>query len=159
MAGFTSGSTKVDFDEQGIRILTHLFNVAPKRARRAFTLSLYRQARLIMKRSKEYYVPVGVTGNLRASGTVKRPVMFGDIVLVEMGYGGAAKAYAEIQHENEELSHPPKNRRKTSKGKKIRYKRAGRAKYLSTAVEEQMPYLILDLAYSCDDLFQKAGLA
>ncbi|NBO55359.1 MAG: hypothetical protein EBU84_12390 [Actinobacteria bacterium] len=60
--------------------------------------ALYLEAELIMTTSKRDYVPV-VTGNLRNSGTVKRPVRNGDKIEVELGYGGSAAPYAAIVHE------------------------------------------------------------
>lgn len=60
--------------------------------------ALYLEAELIMTTSKRDYVPV-VSGNLRNSGTVKRPVRSGDKIEIELGYGGSAAPYAAIVHE------------------------------------------------------------
>ncbi len=60
--------------------------------------ALYLQAEQIMTDSKQNYVPV-VTGALKGSGTVLKPVVVGNIITVVLGYGGAADKYAVIVHE------------------------------------------------------------
>lgn len=50
-------------------------------------------------------VPVD-TGVLRASATVSAPIISGSNVSVELGYGGAASAYAMVQHERTDFNHP-----------------------------------------------------
>jgi hypothetical protein len=59
---------------------------------------LYQEAEVIMTASKRYYVPV-VTGALRNSGTVLRPVITDDSITVTLGFGGDAAPYAAIVHE------------------------------------------------------------
>lgn len=61
--------------------------------------ALYLEAERIMAQSKTE-VPVGDTGNLRSSGNVLPPSIDADGVEVKLGYGGAAEAYAVVQHEN-----------------------------------------------------------
>lgn len=68
------------------------------RLTRLFATKLYTQGERIMLRSK-MLVPV-VTGNLRASGHVKLPVIAGTRAMVELGYGGPAARYALAVHEN-----------------------------------------------------------
>ena len=46
------------------------------------------------------------TGVLRSSGNVLPPSVVKDEVFVEVVYGGAAKKYAMIQHENIAFKHP-----------------------------------------------------
>ena len=65
---------------------------------------LYQKAEEIMTRSKAEFVPVD-TGVLRASGRVDVPRKVGGKVRVKMGYGGAAQAYAWIQHQNTQYEH------------------------------------------------------
>ena len=72
----------------------------------------------IMTRSKRDFVPVDF-GILRASGFVDGPEIKGDIATVTLGYGGAASAYALIQHERMEYHHT-----------------VGQAKYLEQPVNE-----------------------
>lgn len=59
---------------------------------------LYRVGQEVLAESQPE-VPVDI-GTLKASGFVNEPVKNGDEVSVTIGYGGAAKAYALIQHEN-----------------------------------------------------------
>jgi hypothetical protein len=73
--------------------------------------------------TSQMLVPVGDTGNLQSSGMVHPPSISGGQVIVEISYGGAARAYAEVQHENESYRHDP-----------------GRtAKYLQTPFEAALP--------------------
>lgn len=65
---------------------------------------LYRVGQQIMADSKEHYVPVD-TGVLRASGYVEPPTQSGSVVTVTLGYGGAAQAYATVQHEDLSFHH------------------------------------------------------
>lgn len=54
----------------------------------------------VMTPSKRTYVPVD-SGTLRASGFIEKPVIIlGSKAKVVMGYGGAAKSYALIVHED-----------------------------------------------------------
>lgn len=55
------------------------------------------RAEMTMTRSKAEFVPVD-TGALRSSGKVDTEVQ-GTTVTTQLGYGGAAKAYAVIVHE------------------------------------------------------------
>jgi hypothetical protein len=61
---------------------------------------LKKEAEAVMTDSKQNYVPVGATGNLRNSGYVGAPEVSQDVVSIEIGYGGAASAYAEAVHEH-----------------------------------------------------------
>jgi hypothetical protein len=66
---------------------------------------LYREAEEIMGESKAHYVPVD-TGVLAGTGHVKPPkIRRGSGAVVTMGYGGAAKAYAIVQHERLDYRH------------------------------------------------------
>lgn len=60
-----------------------------------------------------------VPGTLRASGTVHKPERHGKNISVTMSYGGAAKAYAEVQHERLDFFHT-----------------TGQAKYLESVLNE-----------------------
>lgn len=60
--------------------------------------ALYIEAETVMTAAKRDYVPV-VTGALRNSGTVLRPVVKGDNVEVTLGFGGDSAPYAAIVHE------------------------------------------------------------
>lgn len=60
-----------------------------------------------------------VPGTLRASGTVHEPERHGRQVSVTLSYGGAAEAYAEVQHERMDFHHT-----------------TGQAKYLESVLNE-----------------------
>lgn len=80
--------------------------------------ALYQEAQHIMTRSKAEFVPVDL-GTLRASGQVALPQHEPGRVSVELGYGGAASAYALVQHERTDFHH-----------------KTGQAKYLEQPVNE-----------------------
>ena len=96
------------------RQMATLKNATPREIGRA----LYEEGQHIMTRSKAEFVPVD-TGTLRASGQVRVPQHSGGRVTVELGYGGAASAYALVQHERTDFHHP-----------------VGQAKYLEQPVNE-----------------------
>jgi len=66
--------------------------------------ALYQEAEEIIGDSKEHYVPVDLAV-LKASGHVQPPEISGNTVSVTMGYGGAAKDYAIVQHERLDYHH------------------------------------------------------
>ena len=75
----------------------------PDVAVKALAGALEVEAETIMTASKRI-VPVDV-GTLRGSGHVQPSETHGTKVSVEMGYGGAASAYALIQHERTDYHH------------------------------------------------------
>lgn len=92
-------------------------------------VTVLRNESLLAFRNSQRMVP-HATGVLRASGVVKPPEINGTHVEVQMGYGGAASAYALYQHENLSLNHPdPRNDHSDPKGQ---------AKYLETPVRDQV---------------------
>jgi hypothetical protein len=91
--------------------------------------ALYRKAWQIMGRSKEEFVPVDL-GILKDSGDVALPEIDGNAMVVEMGYGGAAAAYALKQHEDLTLNHP----------------NGGEAKFLEKPLLEEVPNIVPDVA-------------
>jgi len=88
-------------------------------ARRAMLSAFEKEAWKIIKTAQGGYVPV-LSGDLVFSGMVH--VHPGQYPTVEFGFGGKAKAYAVIQHENDEFNHPS----------------GGQAHYLSVPVERAM---------------------
>lgn len=99
-----------------------------EKAKARLAAGLYKEAQDILSESQPL-VPVD-TGALRASGYVAEPVIEGDKITVELGYGGPAaqinpktgestQGYALIVHENLESHHP-----------------VGQALYLSTPFNE-----------------------
>ncbi len=61
--------------------------------------AMYQDGEQIMAISKEQYVPVDF-GVLRASGYVEQPEIAAPEIRVTLGYGGAARDYALVTHEN-----------------------------------------------------------
>lgn len=103
---------------------------------RAMGRAVYAEALRIMRESKRI-VPLDL-GPLRASGTVMEPVIFGTRWEITLGYGGAASAYALIQHENLSFNHAP-----------------GRsAKYLEGPVRAALPTIEARLARSVSNYFR-----
>lgn len=66
--------------------------------------ALYRSCQAVMTDSEDNYVPVD-TGVLKSSGYVQEPVIDGESISVTLGYGGAASAYAAVQHEDLSYKH------------------------------------------------------
>ena len=89
--------------------------------------AMYQEAQIEMTESKRR-VPVD-TGTLRASGTVGRPVIRGEVINVTLSYGGAAKDYAIIQHERLDFFHE-----------------VGEAKFLESVLNESAPHMNARLA-------------
>ena len=88
-----------------------------------------REESLLAFRTSQRMVP-HATGVLRASGVVRPPAVSGSRVLIDLGYGGAASAYAMYQHENLSLNHPDPTNPNSDP--------AGKAKYLETPVRNQV---------------------
>ena len=88
-------------DEEMTRWLSQMKKID---VQRVVGRSLFRQAEMIMRESKRYFTPVD-TGVLRASGHVEQPKWDGDGLAVRFGYGGAASAYAMVQHQNKNYRH------------------------------------------------------
>lgn len=95
---------------------------------RQIPAALTAEAELIMSRSK-VLVPVD-TGVLRGSGFVDTPTRAGNTHRIELGYGGAADAYALIVHERLDTAHAAPTQ----------------AKYLEQPLQEAAPGLMDRLA-------------
>lgn len=91
------------FSLKGIKAMEKALKAREDAVVRAVKAGVYAAANNIMTESKAQ-VPVD-QGVLRASGYVEKPVEQGGRVTVELGYGGAAAAYALIQHEVP-MNHP-----------------------------------------------------
>lgn len=89
---------------EGLDKLQADLNVVTKEVRRGAARALKQQGETIMTTSKRRFVPVD-QGPLRASGFVDAVVIAGNRISVQLGFGGAASAYALIQHENMEFQH------------------------------------------------------
>lgn len=98
-------------------------------------MALYQEAQLIMAKSLRL-VPVD-TSALKQSGGIQPPVTRGDHISVQMGYGGAASAYALKQHEDLSLQH----------------KAGKQAKFLETPARERSVDLPERLAFRMGKIF------
>lgn len=78
-------------------------NIATIAAPAAMGMALWKEANAIMAASMPL-VPVDL-GILRASHFVDSPQMDGDDMTIDFGYGGAASAYAWVQHEELSYQH------------------------------------------------------
>lgn len=85
------------FEITGTAALRKALGQAGDLATQALAAAMLEEQSAIMSESQTR-VPVD-TGVLRASGTVLPPKVSGTRVEVEAGYGGAAAAYAIVQHE------------------------------------------------------------
>lgn len=106
----------------------------PKEAERA----LYQEGEVDMTESKkicpvyspdEGVTPTHVGGTLRASGHVRPPEREGRRISVDLVYGGAAEAYAIVQHERTDFHH-----------------NVGQAKYLESVIMASAPFMNQRLA-------------
>ncbi len=122
---------KVNFNDSSLRIKMALIGEA---GIKAAARSLKESAERIMAESNDKYCPVE-TGNLRASGFVDDPLVFGKgQVSVALGYGGTAAPYALAVHENPRAG---KTGGVSPSGQKYRrWAKVGQWKYLETPFKE-----------------------
>lgn len=93
-------SMKIKGDKGLEKMLSRLGGKAPSIVGNA----LYVEGEDIMGDSKDNYVPVDLS-TLKNSGHVNLPEIDGSKVLVRLGFGGAASAYALRQHETPDYHH------------------------------------------------------
>lgn len=91
------------FEIEGMDALQAALRASPERALENLGAALWNEANSIMTDAKDQ-TPVK-WGTLRASGTVQMPTFEGTEVEVVLGFGGAAQAYAVIQHERTDFHH------------------------------------------------------
>lgn len=99
-----AGGIEAQVQLHGLEELGAWLEAAAEKAPHLLGSGLYQEAEAVMTESKEQ-VPVEI-GTLKNSGHVQLPEYLGDAVTVRMGYGGAAAAYAWIQHERLDFMHP-----------------------------------------------------
>lgn len=119
-------TTTVRLDDSDV--LANLARLDNPALNNAIGEALFAEAWKIMAQSHRE-VPVR-DGILKNSGTVLPPQKRGKTVVVEMGYGGAASAYAVPQHERTDYNH-----------------RVGKAKYLEDpliAAASELPANLAD---------------
>ena len=88
----------------GLEELRKKMAASAPRAAKDLGRGLFTEGNKIMTTSKQSFVPVD-QGVLRASGHVKPPVVSRTGASVNLGYGGAASAYALVQHERTDYAH------------------------------------------------------
>ena len=88
----------------GIDNLNRILDSVEKQAPERIGAALRTEGERIMTDSKRNYVPV-YQGTLRASGHVQGPTLRRNSAEVTLGYGGAAAAYALVQHERTDYAH------------------------------------------------------
>ena len=92
---------------RGVAELQRALAAMGDRAAAGAAAALFAEGERVMMMSKQE-APVGVDGVLRASGHVEVPKREGSRLTVRLGYGGAAKSYANVIHEGRKPgSRPP----------------------------------------------------
>lgn len=109
---------------------------AKKSLAKALDSAMHNIAEDVMADAKTNYVPVKDNA-LRSSGKVGSVRRVGDDVIVELGFGGAARKYAWIQHENMDYAH-----------------KVGSAKYLETPLMAAVHDMPARLSQQLGDAFQ-----
>ena len=117
-------TVKLTLDDSDV--LAYLDRLTEPQLGNAVGEALFGEAWEIMGKSHRE-VPVR-DGILKNSGTVLPPERRSGSVVVEMGYGGAASAYAVVQHERTDFAH-----------------RVGKAKYLEDPLMQAAPNLTRNL--------------
>lgn len=120
-----------------IDTLKNLLNRGGKAGPDVTAMALMQEAQLMFAESQRR-VPVDL-GTLRRSGVIMPPQITGNRIMIEMGYGGAASAYALIQHERQDFRH----------------KDGKTWKYLEAPVRERIPNLEKRIQLRIDRLLSK----
>jgi cation transport ATPase len=96
---------KIAIDIKGRAEMERAIRVLGGNGPKAMAAALWNEGTRIMNQAKDL-VPVDTTA-LQGSGMVDFPVISGSDVSVKMGFGGAASAYAKVQHEELSYYHKP----------------------------------------------------
>ena len=94
---------KVSVELEGQESLSRVFKRAGDGNRGALGKAIFKQANVVLNESKEL-VPVD-NGDLKKSGKVENPKITATNIEVEISYGGDARAYAWIVHEDPNAQH------------------------------------------------------
>lgn len=123
---------------------------AKEKVRKGAAAALFIRGEAIMGRSKAEFVPVD-DSDLKNSGHV-RPPKFGpgNLITVELVYGGTAAAYAIAVHEHPSTSSPP-----SWSGVTVQFTTGG-PKYLEIPLMQAVPTLARDLARDIN--FNRLGI-
>ena len=143
---------KVDVQLDGSERLLKIFQRAGNdpEAKKALGQAMYGFATKVLNESKKL-VPVD-TANLRNSGIVSSQRIDGDVVEVEITYGGSSAPYAAIVHEDMTMDHSPS--KLTAVTKKPR---RGQAKFLEIPVMAQAPSFARSIAARYARYFRRGG--
>jgi hypothetical protein len=95
---------RVSIELEGADRLARVFDRGSDAHRQALSKAMMLEANRILNESRKI-VPFD-TGVLKDSGAVEGPKVDSNGVEVEITYGGAAKAYAAVQHWDTSLNHP-----------------------------------------------------
>ena len=98
---------RIRFERQGVDKMLRILVSAPGVAEKALGTALFAEAGDIMDESEKIVPLAPGGGTLKGSQFTERPVTRGGKVMVEMGYGGAAAAYALAVHEHPSKHSPP----------------------------------------------------
>jgi hypothetical protein len=120
----------------GLDTLKSLLNKGATQGPTTTAIALNEEAQIMFAESQRR-VPVK-DGTLRRSGMILPPATSGSYITIEMGYGGAASAYALIQHERQDFRH----------------KEGKTWKYLESPVRERIPNLEMRLQGRIDRLLK-----
>lgn len=96
---------KISVDFKGTKDVMDTLSRLGSKAPEAMGKALYQEANDIMTAAKAL-TPFD-TGVLQGSGAVNMPVVSQGEVSVTLGFGGAASAYAEVQHNELSYYHKP----------------------------------------------------
>lgn len=96
---------KITIDIKGRTEMERAIRVLGDKGPKSMGKALWNEGTRIMERAKDL-APVD-TAALKNSGIVDLPIISGSDVAVKMGFGGAASAYAEVQHEELSYYHKP----------------------------------------------------
>jgi len=115
---------KASFKLVGTNEMVARIHAVAKDVERAVDRAVYKFGNTEMREMKRL-VPVD-TGTLKNSGYVEKPKRMGSRVMLELGFGGAAEAYAMYVHEDLDAYHEN-----------------GQAKYVEMPLSESAPYFAI----------------
>lgn len=95
---------EISVELEGVERLGRIFDRATDGHRKVLGRAMTLEANRILNESKRI-VPFDV-GTLKDSGAVEKPKIDANGIEVEITYGGAAAAYAAVQHWDTSLNHP-----------------------------------------------------
>ncbi len=143
---------KVSVELDGVERLEKIIRRAAgdPESKRALGQAMQGFATGILNESKKL-VPLD-TGALRNSGRVSAEKIDGNVIEVEISYGGAGAQYAQIVHEDMTMDHSPSKLTSVTKRP-----RRGQAKYLEIPVMAAAPRFIRSISIRYVNYFRRGG--